>query len=44
MAEKFLNVSNSYQWAGVSTLVSTCLIVFAAFVQRFGTLPPEYVQ
>lgn len=41
MVNKFLNVPGSYQWAGISTLVSTLLIVMAAFIQRFGTLPPS---
>lgn len=41
MVDRFLNVSNAYKWAGVSTLVSTLLIILAAFVQRFATLPPS---
>ena len=38
--DKFAQVPGSFLWAGQSTLVSTCLIVVAAFVQRFGTFPP----
>ena len=41
MSDKFVRVEGAYQWAGQSTLVSTCLIVLAAFVQRFGTFPPQ---
>jgi hypothetical protein len=40
MVDKFLKVPGSFQWAGISTLVSTLLITFAAFIQRFATLPP----
>ena len=40
MVDKFLRVESSYKWAGISTLVSTLLIVLSAFIQRFATLPP----
>lgn len=40
MAEKFLRVTGQYNWAGVSCLVSTVMIVFASFVHRFTNLPP----
>jgi hypothetical protein len=38
--DKFVKVPGATMWAGQATLVSTCLIVLAAFVQRFGTFPP----
>ena len=41
MTDKFVAVEGAYKWAGQATLVSTCLIVLAAFVQRFGTFPPQ---
>ena len=40
MTDKFSKESGAYQWAGISTLVSTCLIVLAGFMQRFATFPP----
>jgi len=40
MIDRFLRVDGSYQWAGISTLVSTLVIVLAALVMRVGTLPP----
>lgn len=41
MVDKFLSVEGTYAWAGISTVVGTLLILLAAFVQRFGTLPPS---
>ena len=38
--DKFVKVEGAYLWAGQSCLVSTCVIVAAGFVQRFGTFPP----
>ena len=39
MVQKFLQVSGSYQWAGISGLVGTMLLAVATFVMRFGTIP-----
>ena len=40
LTASFTRLTNAYQWAGVSVLVSTLLISFAAFLMRFLTLPP----
>ncbi len=31
--------AGAYQWAGISSLVGTLIIIMGAFVMRFGTLP-----
>ena len=36
----FTSRAGSYEWAGISCLVSTLMICFAAFLMRFLTLPP----
>jgi hypothetical protein len=41
MVDKFLRQDGSYEWAGISCFVGTLLVTLAAFVQRFGTLPPS---
>lgn len=40
MVDKFLRVEGAYQWAGISCLVGTLVILLSAFTMRFGTLPP----
>jgi hypothetical protein len=40
MVDKFLRQEGSYQWAGISCLVGTFIILLSAFTMRFGTLPP----
>ncbi len=41
MVDKFLKQDGTYEWAGISCFVGTLMITLAAFVQRFGTLPPS---
>ena len=41
MADKFIKSKDGCQWAGVSDFVGTMVILFAAFLMRWGTLPPE---
>ena len=41
MVDQVLRVDGAYEWSGISCLVGTLLITFAAFMQRFGTLPSE---
>ena len=38
---RFLSHNDPCAWTGISSLLGTLLILLAAFVMRFGTLPPS---